>query len=309
MTTIRIATRGSKLARWQAEHVARRLEALHAGLSAQLVPIVTRGDKMLHAPLAEIGGKGWFVKELEKAIFDARADIAVHSMKDVPVELAPGLSMPVITAREDPRDVLVCEPRASLDTLPAGSRVGTSSLRRQCQLRALRPDLAVVNLRGNVDTRLGKLARGEFDAVVLASAGMKRLGLQDSVSEYLEPDRFLPAVGQGAMGIECRDGDAAVRALIAPLNDAETAARVLAERAMNRRLEGGCQVPIAGYATHDGAGRLHLRGLVARVDGSEVLRETRTGEPGETESLGHAVADALLARGAGVFLAEAYAGG
>ena len=307
MKKIRIATRASQLARWQAEHVASRLEALHENIRTELVPITTEGDRMLHAPLAKVGGKGVFVKALEVAILEGRADIAVHSMKDVPVELPPALVMPVITAREDPRDVLVSKVHPCLDALPAGSRIGTSSLRRQCQLRALRPDLVVTDLRGNVNTRLAKLEQGDFDAIVLASAGLKRLALESLVSEYFEPERFLPAVGQGVMGIECRRDDSENQGLIAPLHDEPAAAQLDAERAMNRALGGGCQVPIAGFAETPQPGVLRLRALVARLDGSEILRDDRRGRVDEAEALGLEVAADLLARGAGGILAEVYA--
>lgn len=307
MKKIRIATRASQLARWQAEHVASRLEALHENIRTELVPITTEGDRMLHAPLAKVGGKGVFVKALEVAILEGRADIAVHSMKDVPVELPPALVMSVITAREDPRDVLVSKVHPCLDALPVGSRVGTSSLRRQCQLRALRPDLVVTDLRGNVNTRLAKLEQGDFDAIVLASAGLKRLALESLVSEYFEPERFLPAVGQGVMGIECRRDDRENQGLIAPLHDEPAAAQLDAERAMNRALGGGCQVPIAGFAETPQPGVLRLRALVARLDGSEILRDDRRGRVDEAEALGLEVAADLLARGAGGILAEVYA--
>ena len=307
MTRIRIATRGSKLARWQAEHVASRLQSLHEHVATELVPITTRGDRMLHAPLAKVGGKGLFIKELEQAILAGAADIAVHSMKDVPVELPPGLTIPATTEREDPRDVLVSREHSGLDALPRGSRVGTSSLRRQCQLRALRPDLDIANLRGNVNTRLGKLEDGEFDAIVLASAGLKRLGLEALISEYLEPERLLPAIGQGVMGIECRAGDTDVRALIAPLHEPAAAAELAAERALNRALGGGCQVPIAGFAETREPGVLRLRALVAKVDGSLVLRDDRHGTVDAAGALGRAAAHALLARGAREILAEVYA--
>ncbi len=306
MSSLRIATRRSPLALWQAEHVAERLRRRHPELEVLLVPMTTRGDRLLDAPLAKVGGKGLFLKELEKALIEDRADIAVHSMKDVTVELPPGLHLPVITAREDPRDALLCPRSRSLDALPVGARLGTSSLRRKCQLLRLRPDLDIVNLRGGVHTRLKKLDAGEYDAIVLASAGLRRLGLAARIAEYLAPERLLPAVGQGALGIECRVGDTRAEDLIASLNDPESAARVRCERAMNRRLGGGCQVPIAGYAERR-PGRWWLRGLVSRIDGAETILEEASTHSDDVEGLGSTVAEALLARGAGEFLDQAYA--
>ncbi len=306
MTRIRIATRKSPLALWQAEHVAERLRALSSTLDVELVAMTTDGDKLLDAPLAKVGGKGLFVKELENALFDGRADIAVHSMKDVPVELPEGLHLPVIMDRADPRDALVTSTGKPLDDLPVGARVGSSSLRRCSQLRGLRPDLAVSSVRGGVNTRLEKLDAGQFDALVLAASGLQRICLEARISECFEPERMLPAVGQGALGIECRCGDEQVQSFIEQLIDESSTRRVLAERAMNRRLEGGCQVPIAGYA-EDSNGLLMLRGLVASTDGREILRSERTGPSAEPEALGNAVADDLLASGAGRILAEVYA--
>ena len=307
METIRIATRGSLLARWQAEHVAARLERLHPGLRAELVTVTTQGDVWLAAPLAEIGGKGLFVERLEQAMRDERADIAVHSMKDVPVELPPDFELPVLCARDDPRDALVSVCSGALDTLPEGAVVGTSSLRRQCQLRALRPDLVVRNLRGNVDTRLGRLDAGDFDAIVLAAAGLARLGWEGRVSEYLDPERFVPAAGQGVMGIECRAGDEATLSLIVPLHDERAATEVGAERAMNRRLGGGCQMPVAAFAQAEGD-RLHLRGLVGRADGTRTLRVRCSGPEDAPEELGEAAAEELLGQGAGDVIAQVHAG-
>jgi len=304
-TLIRIATRSSPLAIWQAEFVQQRLEALHHGLRVELVRIKTQGDKILDTPLAKIGGKGLFVKELEEAMRDGRADIAVHSMKDVPMVLPEGFALPVICERHDPRDAFVSPHYDGLAALPQGARVGTSSLRRQAQLRAQRPDLTVISLRGNVQTRLGKLDAGEFDAILLAAAGLKRLALDARIRCELPPEVSLPAVGQGAVGIECRANDDAVAALLAPLNDVDTWDRVVAERAMNRRLEGGCQVPIGGYAELQGD-TIWLRGLVASEDGSEVLRAEATGTRAEAEALGIGVADALLAQGADRILGEIY---
>lgn len=307
MERIRIATRGSALARWQAEHVARRLARLHPGLRAELVVLETRGDLLRSAPLAAAGGKGLFVEELERALHEGRADLAVHSMKDVPVELPAAFRIPVLGAREDPRDVLVSTRFAAFDALPEGAVVGTSSLRRQCQVRALRPDLRVRVLRGNVDTRLRRLDAGDFDAILLAGAGLRRLGWESRVSEYLSPERCLPAAGQGALGIECRAGDEALIRLIAGLHDPRTAAEVGAERAMNRRLGSGCQAPVAALALARGAD-LHLSGLVGSVDGTRLLRSARAGRAAEPEALGEAVAGDLLARGAGELLDAAHAG-
>jgi len=306
MRSLRIATRKSPLALWQAEHVAGRLRAAHPALRVELVPLSTRGDKFLDAPLATVGGKGLFIKELEQAMLDGRADIAVHSMKDVTVHIPEGLHLPVLLGREEPRDAFVSRRYPRLDALPAGARVGTSSLRRKCQLRYLYPGLQLVDLRGSVNTRLKRLDQGDFDALILACAGLERLGLGERVTEALAPDVLLPAIGQGAMGIECRHGDAAVEELIAPLAHRETMLCVGAERALNARLEGGCQVPIAGYAELAGEG-IRLRALVAPVDGSYVLREE--GERARAEegaALGHEVAGRLLARGADRILAEVY---
>jgi hydroxymethylbilane synthase len=303
---LRIATRSSPLAVWQAEYVKQRLEGLHDGLSVELVLIKTQGDKILDTPLAKIGGKGLFVKELEQAMMAGEADIAVHSMKDVPMELPEGFDLPVICEREDPRDAFVSNHYDSLDALPQGARVGTSSLRRSAQLMALRPDLEVLSLRGNVQTRLSKLDDGQFDAILLAAAGLKRLGMNERIRYELPPEVSLPAVGQGAVGIECRADDADTRALLAPLNDADTWDRVVAERAMNRRLEGGCQVPIAGYAELLGD-ELWLRALVASEDGREVLRVEGRAPRGEAQQLGTGLGDQLLAKGADRILAAVYA--
>ena len=307
MESIRIATRGSLLALWQAEHVAARLEALHSGLRTDLVVVKTQGDVWLSTPLAEVGGKGLFVERLERTMQEGGADIAVHSMKDVPVELAEGFDLPVLCAREDPRDALVSAGSARLDSLPEGAVVGTSSLRRRCQVLALRPDLVVRDLRGNVDTRLRRLDAGDFDAVVLAVAGLLRLGRADRIAERLDPERFVPAGGQGVMGIECRSGDERVRSLIAPLHDGKAAAEVAAERAMNRRLGGGCQMPVGAFAQSAGS-ELRMAGLVARADGTRVLRERRAGPASAPEALGVAVAEGLLAQGAGDLIAEAASG-
>lgn len=302
---LRIATRQSALALWQAHFVADALRRHHPGLTVELVPMVTQGDRILDVPLAKIGGKGLFVKELEQALLDGRADIAVHSMKDVPMQFPDGLGLAVICPREDPTDAFVSNHYADVAALPAGAVVGTSSLRRQCQLRQARPDLQVRDLRGNVNTRLGRLDAGEFDAIILATAGLLRLQLTDRIRQRLPADLMLPAVGQGAVGIECRLDDAQTQALLAPLADALTTRCVLAERAMNTRLQGGCQVPIAGYAT-ERAGRLHLEGRVGAVDGSRLLRVEQTGPADQGEALGIAVAEALLAAGADALLADVY---
>ena len=308
MGVLRIATRKSPLALWQAQHVGELLREKHAGLDIELVPMTTQGDKLLDAPLAKVGGKGLFIKELEHALLEERADIAVHSLKDVPVEIPAGLVLGVFLARADPYDALVCNHHESLSALPTGARVGTSSLRRQCQLLAMRPDLDVATIRGGVHTRLSKLDDGEFDALILAVAGLQRLGIGERVREALEPEVILPAVGQGVLGIECRHGDTRTGALVAPLGDADSSARVRAERAMNARLGGGCQVPIAGFAELD-RDELRLRALVASIDGSEVLREQSRAHRDQAEQLGEAVAEKLLAKGAERILAEVYADG
>lgn len=302
---IRIATRESPLALWQAEYVKARLEAEHPGLVVELVGMTTQGDRILGVPLAKIGGKGLFIKELEQAMLEGRADIAVHSMKDVPMQMPEGFALAAICERGDPRDAFVSNTVACLSDLPEGARVGTSSLRRQCQLRGWRADLEILDLRGNVNTRLAKLDQGEFDAIILACAGLIRLGMRDRIRESINPLQCLPAVGQGAVGIEVREGDTAMLELLKPLHHESTALCVRAERAMNRRLEGGCQVPIAGYAELDGD-TLCLRALVGSVDGSRQIEETRSGPASDPEALGLAVAETLLADGAGEILAEVY---
>ena len=300
---IRIATRKSALALWQAEYVKARLEQAHPGLKVSLVPMVSRGDKLLDAPLAKIGGKGLFVKELETALLENEADIAVHSMKDVPMDFPAGLGLFCICEREDPRDAFVSNTYDSLDALPPGSVVGTSSLRRQAQLLARRPDLKIHFLRGNVNTRLAKLDAGEYDAIILAAAGLIRLGFEARIRASISVDDSLPAGGQGAVGIECRSADAEIHALLAPLHHAETAARVTAERALNKRLNGGCQVPIACYALREGE-QLWLRGLVGQPDGSLLLRAEGRGS--DAEALGVRVAEQLLAQGAEAILKAVY---
>lgn len=302
---LRIATRKSQLALWQAEYVARMLQQAHPGLQIELLKMTTQGDKILDTPLAKVGGKGLFVKELELGMLEGRADIAVHSMKDVPVELPEGLHLPVICPREDPRDAFVSNTFASLTDLPQGARVGTSSLRRQCQLRALRPDLQILDLRGNVNSRLQKLDDGNYDAIILAAAGLKRLGFEARIREALAPEVSLPAIGQGAVGIECRVADTEINELLAPLHDLKTARRVQAERAMNARLQGGCQVPIGGYAEIE-HGILLLRGLVGAPDGSEIVRGEIAGPPDNAEELGEVLAEDLLQRGADRILDTLY---
>ncbi|AGN86596.1 MULTISPECIES: hydroxymethylbilane synthase [Enterobacteriaceae] len=304
---LRIATRQSPLALWQAHYVKERLEANHPGLTVELVPMVTRGDVILDTPLAKVGGKGLFVKELELALLENRADIAVHSMKDVPVDFPQGLGLVTICERDDPRDAFVSNRYNSLDELPAGSIVGTSSLRRQCQLAEHRPDLVIRSLRGNVGTRLSKLDNGDYDAIILAVAGLNRLGLGSRVRAALPPETSLPAVGQGAVGVECRLDDTRTRALLAPLNHDDTAVRVKAERAMNTRLEGGCQVPIGSYAELIDGG-IWLRGLVGAPDGSIMVRGERRGRLEDAEQLGISLAEELLDNGARAILAEIYNG-
>lgn len=303
--TLRIATRKSPLALWQAGHVAARLRAAHPGLAVELVGMTTQGDRILDSPLAKVGGKGLFVKELEVALLDGRADLAVHSMKDVPVEFPDGLHLPVILEREDPRDAFVSNAYTDIAALPHGARVGTSSLRRQCQLAALRPDLVIESLRGNVNSRLAKLDAGQFDAILLAAAGLKRLGFGARIRCELEPETSLPAIGQGAIGIECRRGDARVETRIAVLDDADTHLRLRAERALNTRLQGGCQVPIAGHALLEGD-QIWLRALVGEPDGSRVLRAERRAAAADAEKLGVQLAEDLLALGADAILARVF---
>lgn len=307
MQRIRIATRKSALALWQAEFVKAELLKHHPKLTVELVPMSTQGDKILDTPLAKIGGKGLFVKELETAMLEDRADIAVHSMKDVPVEFPDGLMLSTICEREDPRDAFVSNQFRAIAELPPGAVVGTSSLRRQCQLKALRPDLQVRDLRGNVNTRLAKLDNGEFAAIILAAAGLLRLGFAERIAGYLPVEQSLPANGQGAVGIECRTSDQRVQALLAPLEHGITRNCVLAERAMNRRLQGGCQVPIGAFATQHGE-QITLRGLVGSLDGSEIIRDQVQGPASSAEALGQQLAERLLAAGAGKILTAVYQG-
>jgi hydroxymethylbilane synthase len=304
---LRIATRKSRLALWQAEYVAAALQRLHPGLQVELIRMRTQGDKILDTPLAKVGGKGLFVKELEQGLLRGEADIAVHSMKDVPVVLPDGLHIAVICSREDPRDAFVSNHWPQLDSLPQGARVGTSSLRRQSQIQAYRPDFQTLSLRGNVNTRLAKLDGGDFDAIILATAGLVRLELTERIRERLSPEASLPAIGQGAIGIECRQGDTATEQLIKALEHAPPRIIIRAERALNDRLAGGCQVPIAGYAELEGE-RLRLRALVGQPDGSKIIRGELWGSPAEAEAVGVSLAEDLLRRVADKILAEIYGG-
>jgi hydroxymethylbilane synthase len=298
-----IATRQSQLALWQAEHVKARLIALHPGLQVELLGMTTQGDQILDSPLSRIGGKGLFVKELEVAMAEGHADLAVHSIKDVPMDLPEGFELTAISQREDPRDAFVSNTYARLSELPPGARVGTSSLRRQSQLRAHFPHLEVDTLRGNVNTRLRKLDEGQYDAIILAAAGLKRLGFEARIRAELSPEESLPAVGQGALGIEIRSGRPELAALLAPLNDAETAACVRAERAMSRQLQGGCQAPIGGYAQIF-SGRIHLRAFVADLEGIRFFHSETEGGMDDPEAVGQAAAQDLIRQGADQLLAE-----
>ena len=302
---IRIATRKSALALWQAEYVKARLEQAHPSLVVTLVPMVSRGDKLLDSPLSKIGGKGLFVKELETALLENEADIAVHSMKDVPMDFPEGLGLFCICEREDPRDAFVSNTYASLDDLPQGSVVGTSSLRRQAQLLTRRPDLHIRFLRGNVNTRLAKLDAGEYDAIILAAAGLIRLGFEDRITSAISIEDSLPAGGQGAVGIECRSADNEIHALLAPLHHADTAVRVTAERALNKHLNGGCQVPIACYAVLEDE-QIWLRGLVGEPSGGVLLSAQARAPQSEAAALGIQVAEDLLGQGAGAILKAVY---
>ena len=303
-TPLRIATRQSALALWQARHVEARLRMAHPGLAIELIPLSTRGDLILDRPLAEIGGKGLFLKELEVAMLDGRADIAVHSLKDVPMELDAGFALGAVLERADAADAFVSNQFERIDQLPQRARVGTSSLRRQAQLRALRPDLTVLDLRGNVGTRLNKLDAGDYDAIILACAGLDRLGEASRIRSRLEPPKWLPAAAQGAIAIEYRDGDARVAALLAPLDDADTTRCVTAERALTRHLQGSCQVPIAAYCIDIERG-LHLAGLVGDASSGRLLRAEASGAAEAPDTLGREVAELLLAQGAGELLGRA----
>ena len=304
---VRIATRKSPLALWQAEYVKAQLMGHNPSLQVELIAMSTKGDKLLDTPLAKVGGKGLFVKELEVAMLEGRADIAVHSMKDVPMEFPPGLELAVICEREDPLDAFVSNHYQNLAELPDGAVVGTSSLRRQCQVRAHFPKLQIKELRGNVNTRLGKLDAGEYDAIILASAGLIRLEMGHRITDKINATLSLPAGGQGAVGIECRSDDPDIQALLAPLHHKDSASCVLAERAVNRHLQGGCQVPIACFAELDASGTsLALRGLVGSIDGTQILRADIQGHRDNAEQLGVQLAEQLLAAGAGEILAEVY---
>jgi hydroxymethylbilane synthase len=304
---LRIATRKSQLALWQAEHVATLLRGAHHGLEIELVPMVTQGDRIQDRSLAAIGGKGLFIKELEVALEERRADIAVHSMKDLPGDLPAGLTIAAVLERADPRDALLSKTTGRLDDLPHGARLGTSSLRRQAQLMAARPDLRIEPLRGNVDTRLRRLDAGEMDAIVLACAGLIRLGLESRITARLDPAISLPAVAQGVIGIECRETDARTLALVSALNHRYTRIAMDAERAFAHRLGGSCQSPIAAHARLEGR-RLLLEGLVAEPDGSRLLRDTLSGSIDEPAALGHQLAERILAAGARSLLERLRAG-
>ncbi len=303
MKKLKIATRNSPLALWQAEHVKKQLIQAHSDIEVELVSMQTEGDRFLDAPLIVVGGKGLFIKELEQALVNGEADIAVHSMKDVTIDLPDELALPVIMKREDARDVFISNNYKQIEDIPDGTVVGTSSLRRQSQIKALRPGIIIKDLRGNVGTRLRKLDEGEYDAIMLAAAGIKRLGLSDRITQLIPHSVLLPAIGQGAIGIECRASDAVVHELIAPLNDHETSQCVQTERAFSRRLFGGCQLPIAGQAAIIG-NEIELLGLVARVDGSEILKSELKGGITDGDAIGTALAETLLERGADEILKE-----
>ena len=303
--TLRIATRRSNLAMWQAEHIKAELEHHHPGLTVELVGIKTQGDKILDVPLAKIGGKALFVKELEEAMLDGRADLAVHSMKDVPMAFPEGLGLVAICERGAPTDAFVCNDYDSVDELPHGAIVGTSSLRRQAQLKAYRPDLEIHTLRGNVNTRLAKLDDGQYHAIVLATSGLQRLGFHERIRNELPSEVCLPAVGQGALGIECRTDDDELIRMLQPLVHADSSDRVMAERALNTRLEGGCQVPIGAYAVLEDD-QLYLRGLVASPDGERVFQVADRAPRHEGQALGRRLAEELLAQGAGEVLEAVY---
>jgi hydroxymethylbilane synthase len=301
--TLKIATRKSPLALWQAEHVKKCLLEAHADLTVELVTMTTEGDRFLDAPLVAVGGKGLFIKELEQALLEGRADIAVHSMKDVTIDLPDELALPVIMEREDTRDVFISNTYQKIEDLPENAVLGTSSLRRQSQVKALHPKIELKDLRGNVGTRLGKLDAGEYDAIMLAAAGIIRLGMSERITQLIPPSILLPAIGQGAIGIECRAGDDVVHELIAPLNHSDTSICVQTERAFSRRLFGGCQLPIAGQASIVDD-EVQLTGLIARVDGSEVIKSEQKGSVSDIENVGIALAETLLQRGGDKILKE-----
>jgi hydroxymethylbilane synthase len=294
---LRIATRQSRLALWQAEHVATLLRNKHPGLKVELVPMTTQGDRILDRPLADIGGKGLFIKELELAMSEQRADIAVHSMKDVPSDMPPGFMLAAMLSRADPRDAFVSSRYKNFASLPQGARVGTSSLRRQCQLKHARPDLELITLRGNVDTRLRKLDEQQYEAIILAAAGLLRLGLESRISEYFSAEQSVPAVGQGIIGIECRSDDARNIDYVRALNDSQAWQCCAAERAFALRLEGSCQSPIAGFATLSGE-QLQLHGVIGSPDGSEMYRGSHQGNVSDAEAIGVRLAEELLKNGA-----------
>ncbi len=306
MTHIRIATRRSPLALWQANYVADELQRLDPTVTTELVKIVTKGDKILDVPLAQVGGKGLFTKEIDEALLDGRADIAVHSMKDVPTVLPEGTSIRAHPKREDPRDAIATITGGGLDSLPEGARIGTSSLRRVAQIQAKYPSFEFVSIRGNIQTRLSKLGV-EVDAVILAAAGVRRMGMQDQMHDFMDPECMLPAVAQGTLGIQTRDEDDVIHALVDQLNDEDTVVRTLAERAFLATLEGGCQVPIGAYATLLDGDRLLLKGLVGSVDGKVVIRRSIEGARGDAASLGETLAHEVLDAGAGPILAALYA--
>ncbi len=303
MNTLRIATRQSPLALWQAKEVARQLQIIHPGLETKLVKMTTHGDRILDSPLSKIGGKGLFVKELEQGLLNDSADIAVHSIKDVPMELPENLDLPVILPREDPLDAFVSNKYPDPDQLPDGAYIGTSSLRRQAQFLSKYPKIKVGALRGNVGSRLKKLDEGRYDAIILAAAGLKRLGNENRITYRIRSEQILPAVGQGAIGIECRQGDKTIKNLIKPLHDSATATCVYAERAFNRRLNGGCQVPIAAFALLEDNSQLWLRGKICALDGKRIIEGELRGSITEAESLGRQLAETFLARGADKILA------
>lgn len=306
MKKITIATRGSRLALWQAEHIKALLVKKHSGLEVELLVLKTKGDIILDVPLAKVGGKGLFVKEIEEALLDGRADLAVHSMKDVPMELPAGLVLGVVPQREDPADILLSVDYASIEEIPAGAVIGTSSLRRQSQLLALRPDLKVASLRGNVETRLRKLTEGQFAAIIMAAAGMKRLGLNAPKQQILSIHSFLPASGQGALGIEYAEDRKDIAELLEFLNHAETRACVTAERAFLAALEGGCQTPIAAHATVQSDGSLVLDGLVADLDGKTIIRKQRGACANDAQKLGRELAREVKDAGGAAILQEIY---
>lgn len=299
--TITIGTRSSKLALWQANWVKTQLENLHPGLTVGLTHIKTKGDKILDVPLAKVGGKGLFVKEIEQALLEQRVDLAVHSMKDMPADLPDGLSIGAVPQREDSADVLISNDHRAFDELPQGARIGTSSLRRASQLLHRRPDLTIVPLRGNLDTRLNKLTTEKLDAIILAAAGIKRLGLADRITETLATTTMLPAVGQGALCIETRTSDERIAVLIAPLDEPDSHTVVIAERAFLKTLEGGCQVPIAGHATIAGTD-ITMEGLVASLNGDRIIRESLTGKCEDAHQLGIALAQRIIDKGGRILL-------